>query len=413
MTKSIPMIWSSVPATNRPEPVNMERHRYGPGRTLVEHAAEERPTRIQTATGNSAWLVTRHEDVRLVLGDSHRFSSAGRSTAAPSANDGAGGAAPPVVDAASFMVGQDPPEHTRLRRMLTPEFTLRRIRALEPRVRSIVDEMINAMEEEGPPVDLVQKFALPIPSLVICELLGVPYSDRQKFQHLSAVQLQLNVPQEKRNEAFLGLRSYMSDLIAEHRRVPGDDLIGMLIREHDADISNDELVGIALLLLIAGHETTANTLGAAAALLLENPAQLAKFRNDPDRIDGTVEELLRFLTPLHSGLLRTVREDTIVGGQRMAVGDQVIASLPMANRDPSLVDSPDSFDVERKPTSHVAFGHGVHHCIGAPLARMEMRVALSALFESFPNLRLANDPKDISFRRLTAVHGVEELVLTW
>ncbi|MFK0248171.1 cytochrome P450 [Amycolatopsis azurea] len=392
-----------------PRPVHMSRERYSPGPELIERARTGRPTRTDGPAGTSAWLLTRHEDVRAVLGDATRFSSAGgarQEDAAPSGESR-------FVDAASFMVGQDPPEHTRLRRLLTPEFTMRRMRVLEPRVRAVVDDVLDRMQDAGPPVDLVSHFALPIPSLVICELLGVPYSDRELFQSLSSVQLRFSASQDERTEAFLALRTYMSDLVNRHRGAPGEDLIGMLIREHHEDITHDELVGIALVLLIAGHETTANALGAGTALLLEYPDQLAAIRDEPRRVDDAVEELLRFLTPVHSGLPRTVTADTVIGGQEMAIGDLVVSSLPMANRDPDLVTAPDDFDTSRKPFPHMAFGHGIHHCVGAPLARMELRIALPALVRRFPGLRLDLDPADIRFRGMTAVHGVERLPVAW
>jgi cytochrome P450 len=391
----------------------MSRERYSPGPELAERARTGRPTRTDSPFGVSAWLVTRHEDVRAVLGDASRFGSATGARHEDSRTDAALSGESQFVDAASFMVGQDPPEHTRLRRLLTREFTVRRMRVLEPRVRAVVDDVLDGMEDAGPPVDLVTGFALPIPSLVICELLGVPYADREMFQRLTSVQLQFSASQDERTEAFLALRSYMSDLVHRHRSAPGDDLIGMLIREHDEDISHDELVGIAIVLLIAGHETTANTLGAGTALLLERPEQLAAIRDDPQCVDDAVEELLRFLTPVHSGLPRTVMADTVVGGQEMKTGDRVVLSLPMANRDTNLVTAPDDFDISRKPAPHVAFGHGIHHCVGAPLARMELRIALPALLRRFPQLRLDLDPAEIRFRDRTAVHGVEDLPVAW
>ncbi|AFU01150.1 cytochrome P450 [Nocardia brasiliensis] len=395
--------------------VHAARERYSPGPALAERAHTDGLTRTDTPFGGPAWLVTRHEDVRAVLGDAARFSSAtaDRRANPPAAQSDTDSAGKQFASAASFLVGQDPPEHTRLRRLLTPEFTMRRMRELAPRVRAVVSEVLDAMQDAGSPVDLVERFALPVPSLVICELLGVPYADREMFQHLTAVQLRVTAAQDERTDAFLALRSYMGDLVDRHRSAPGADLIGMLIREHDDDITHDELVGVALVLLIAGHETTANTLGAGTALLLEHPEQLAAVRDEPHQVDGAVEELLRFFTPVHTGLARTVTTDTVIGGQQMKTGDLVVVSLPMANRDPRLVTAPDDFDIARKPAPHVAFGHGIHHCVGAPLARMELRIALPALLQRFPGLRLDLDPADIQFRTMTAVHGVERLPVAW
>jgi cytochrome P450 len=308
---------------------------------------------------------------------------------------------------------QDPPEHTRLRRLLTGEFTVKRIRRLEPRIAEIVDDHLDAMAAAGPPAELVSAFALPVPSLVICELLGVPYADRDEFQGRAARQLDVSRPLEERGRLAMEGRAYMGDLVDRARTAPGDDVLGMLVREHGDDLTRSELIGIASLLLVAGHETTANVLGLGTLALLRAPDQLALVRDRPDAVAPAIEELLRFLSVVHSGIPRTVRHDTTVGGEPVSAGDLLVLSLPAANRDPAAVDHPDDLDVTRAIAPHVAFGHGVHHCLGAPLARAEMAVAFPALFRRFPTLALGTPYEEIEFRSATVVHGLRALPVTW
>jgi cytochrome P450 len=365
--------------------------------------------RVRTPFGHEATVVTRYEDVRELHGDPQRF----RLDAVP---------APPGMvaagrDAAEFrrrqagnLLGQDPPDHTRLRRMLTPEFTVRRMKRLVPRVEEIVAEHLDAMEQAGPPAELVADFALPVPSMVICELLGVPYADRGEFTARSARQLDSTIPMAERMLLADAARAYMSALVAHHRADPGDDLLGMLIREHAVDVTDDELVGIGNLLLIAGHETTSNMLSLGTLALLEHPDQLARVRDDPASVDAAVEELLRWLTVVHGGFPRAATEDTTIGGHPVRAGELVISSLPAANRDPAVVEHGDVLDVTRPPAPHLAFGHGIHHCLGAPLARIEMRVAFPALLQRFPRLRLAGEPE---FRHRTLIYGLHRLPLAW
>lgn len=369
-------------------------------------AARERPglPRVPTPYGPEAWLVTRYDEVRGVLRNAELFGYA----------HGLG--LPPMSEEAArrlragALLSMDPPEHTRLRRMLTPEFTMRRIRRLEPRIREIVADHLDGMERAGAPADLVPRFATPIPSLVICELLGVPYEDRDAFQVRSGVILDFSRSLEERGMAQVELRAYMEGMVERARVEPGDDLIGMLVREHGDDLSTDEMVGISGLLLIAGHETTAGMIGLGTLALLRHPEQLRLFREDPGRIDGLVEELLRWLTIVHTGAVKVAMADTEISGVAIAKGDFVVVSLPTANRDPALAEDPDRFDIGRPDLAHVAFGYGAHHCIGAPLARMEMRIAFPALFERFPELREAGEPE---FRSFNVVYGLSAFPVAW
>jgi cytochrome P450 len=297
--------------------------------------------------------------------------------------------------------------------MLTGEFTVRRMKRLEPRIVAIVEQQLDEMEAAGPPADLVAHFALPIPSLVICELLGVPYADREDFQRRSARQLDLSIPIPERLELAREGRAYMAALVTGARRNPGEDMLGMLVREHGHELTDDELRGIASLLLLAGHETTSNMLGLGTLALLRHPEQLAAVRDDADAVGPAVEELLRWLSIVHSAIPRITTTDVEIAGVPIPAGQLVFVSLPSGNRDPGFIDSPEMFDIRRGAPGHLAFGHGVHHCLGAPLARMEMRIAFPALLRRFPNLALAEDFSDVQFRSFHFIYGLRSLEVTW
>ncbi|GAB2926229.1 cytochrome P450 [Nonomuraea sp. NPDC052634] len=398
-------------STTAPEmPVYMRRSTFTPDPELARIREEEGVRKVSTSFGLDVWMVTRFADVREVLGDPPRFSNARSAGHRPPG-------APRLTDdelrriRAGNLLMFDPPEHTRLRRMLTPEFTMRRMRRLEPRVRDIVTAHLDAMEAAGPPADLVTSFALPIPSLVICELLGVPYEDRADFQRRSGTMLDLSQPVERRAAAQLESRAYMSELVGRALKDPGDDLLGMLVREHGDDLSADELVGIGSLLLLAGHETTSNMLGLGTLALLRHPDQLGLLRKEPERWGAAVEELLRWLSIVHSGTIKVTTTEVEVSGVRIPEGELVVCALPAANRDPAFVPDPERLDISRGEMGHVAFGHGVHHCLGAPLARMEMTIAFPALFERFPGLREEGPPAE--FRSFNVVYGLTSLPVAW
>ncbi|RRO14230.1 cytochrome P450 [Saccharopolyspora rhizosphaerae] len=389
----------------------MRRDGFGPIAELGEVRDREGVVEVRTPFGQTGYLVTRFADVRRVLGDPARFSNARARAASPleaelteeeAARMRAGG-----------LLGYDPPEHSRLRRMLTPEFTVRRMRRLEPRIVEIVDAALDDLERAGRPADLVTHFALPVPSLVICELLGVPYADRDEFQAVSARLLDASLPLHERVAAQRANRDYMAGLVARAQADPGEDMLGMLVREHGDDITTDELVGISSLLLIAGHETTSNMLGLGTLALLQNPDQLALVRDDPAVVEPAVEELLRWLSIVHSLAMRMTTEDVEIAGRTIPAGELVVMSIPTANRDASFIDDPETLDITRGAGGHLAFGHGVHHCLGAPLARMEMRIAFPALLRRFPDLALADPGAEPDFRVFNVVYGLQELRLTW
>ena len=253
-------------------------------------------------------------------------------------------------------------------------------------------------------------FALPVPSLVICELLGVPFGDREAFQARTRHQLDVSLPIDERVRLGEESRAYMGGLVDRARAEPGEDVLGMLVREHGDELTRDELIGIASLLLVAGHETTSGMLGLGTLALLRHPAQLALVRDDDAAVVPAVEELLRWLSIVHTGVARTARRDVEVGGETIAAGEVVLCALPAANRDPRATPDPERLDVTRGQVGHVAFGHGAHHCIGAPLARLEMQIAFPALLRRFP--ALAEAP-GATFRSFAVVYGLERLPVTW
>jgi cytochrome P450 len=393
-------------------PLHMRRNAFDPTPYLREVRETDGVRTVVNALGMSVHLVTRHDDVKMVLADHERFSnSRPPGFALPGAPEMS--ADEQASARAGNLLGLDPPEHQRLRRMLTAEFTIRRMNGLEPRVVEIVEAQLDAMAAAGPPADLVADFALPTPSLVICELLGVPYADRDDFQQRSTRQLDLSAPIPERLELQRQGRDYMRRLVERARRDPGEDILGMLVRQHGDELSDDELIGIAGLLLLAGHETTSNMLGLGVLALLRHPDQLAAVRDDPAAVGSAVEELLRWLSIVQNAIPRITTTAVEIAGVQIPAGELVFASLPSSNRDPDFIDSPDTLDIRRGAPGHLAFGHGVHHCLGAPLARMEMRIAFPALLRRFPRLALAEPFEEVQYRSFHFIYGLRSLAVTW
>ncbi|MDH6123999.1 cytochrome P450 [Kitasatospora sp. GP82] len=365
--------------------------------------------------GKVGWLLTRHEDVRALLAD-ERFSSDRLRASLPVR--AFRGRPEDFGPRSGMLLTMDPPEHTRYRRMLTRYFTVRRMRALAPRIEQVVADHLDAMERGGPPVDLVSAFARPIPSLVICELLGVPYTDRDRFQGWTSTLLRIELEEDEALAARDALHGYMRDLVAAKRAHPDDALLSNLIARDDGedpevDLTDEELSGIGRLLLVAGHETTANMLALGTYTLLSHPGQLRALREHPEGIERAVEELLRYLTIVQFGIVRVAREDVEIGGRSIRAGETVLASLAAANRDPEHFADPEELDLDREPSQHVAFGHGFHQCLGQQLARVEMEIAFPALLRRFPTLRLAVPPEQVPMRDDMFIYGVHALPLTW
>ncbi|ONI85800.1 cytochrome [Actinosynnema sp. ALI-1.44] len=362
-------------------------------------------SRITFADGTVGWLVTTHKLTRAVLADP-RFSSRGELRKSPIRDNITNEPTKP-----GMFIAQDAPEHTRYRRLLTGQFTVRRMNHLIPRVQEITNDHAESMRRHGSPADLVPEFALPIPSLVICELLGVPYADRERFQQDSSRLLSLTASQQEVRAAVESIENYMLDLIRMKRAQPDDALMSGLIAEET--LTDEEMSNIGLLLLIAGHETTANMLALGTYTLLTNPDQLTLLRNDPSLVENAVEELLRYLTIVHFGTARTALEDVELDGQLIKAGEPLAISLPAANRDPMRFVDPDKLALNGTPSGHVAFGHGIHQCLGQQLARIEMRIGFTTLLREFPRLRLAIAPEEVPMRDDMTIYGVHSLPVAW
>ncbi|MEU1606820.1 cytochrome P450 [Micromonospora matsumotoense] len=369
-------------------------------------------TRVLLPTGATAWLVSRHAEVRQVLRHP-AFSSDLNRPGFPLLRP-----LPPEAtrDFRGAFLQMDGAAHIRLRRMLTAEFMIKNVRRIEPLIHRTVDEALAELAATGPPADLVSTVALPLPSKVICHLLGVPYADHDFFQSRSRLLLDRRVPAEQLQQAAQELRDYLRSLIDAKRTRNGDgDLLSRLVRERvePGELDVDELVGMALLLLIAGHETTANMLGLSVLLLTRHPGRYTLLRDRPDLAPGMVDELLRYLSIVRNGLFRAATEDVEIGGRLIRAGEGVIALISLANRDAEVFDDPDGFDPYREAQQHLAFGFGVHQCIGQPLARAELRITLVELARRFPDLRVTADLHELATRDSSIVFGLDTLPVTW
>ncbi|UBU09468.1 cytochrome P450 [Nonomuraea gerenzanensis] len=379
-------------------------HPFDPPAGLAE-LREHRPlSRLAYPDGHEGWLVTSHALVREVLADP-RFSVRPdlRHLPVPGAP---GSDRPPPP---GMFGGMDAPEHTRYRRLLTGKFTVRRMRLLSERVSLITEEHLAAMERQGGPVDLVTALAQPIPAQLICELLGVPYQDRARFQQHALDLFRLNAPPEELAAAYGAVHAFIQELVTAKRADPTDDLLSDLT---GTDLTEEELVNIGFLLLGAGLDTTANMLALGVFALLTHPDQLAALRADPGLAERAVEELLRYASIIPF-TVRTALTDVELNGEVIKAGESVTVSVPAANRDPAHFTDPDTLDLSRRAGGHVAFGHGAHQCLGQQLARVELQVALPALVGRFPGLRLAVPAEDVPLRTDMLIYGVHRLPVTW
>ena len=368
-------------------------------------------SRVRLWDGNTAWLVTGYADQRALLGDPRISADV---TLAGYPHVSASGRARRTH--ARTFIGMDDPEHARLRRMVTATFAIKRVEALRPAIQEIVDDLIDALLAGPRPVDLVQAFALPVPSLVICRLLGVPYADHEFFQRRSRVIVSREQPVEAVVTAQDELVDYLDRALARKLAEPADDMLSTLAEQiATGGLSRREAALMAVLLLIAGHETTANMIALGTLALLEHPDQLAALRaaDDPALVAGAVEELLRYLTIAHLGRRRVALEDIEVGGRTIHAGEGLILANDAADRDAQRFRDPDRLDIHRDARGHIAFGFGVHQCLGQPLARVELQVVYGRLYRRIPRMRLAAPLGRIPFKHDSAVYGVYELLVTW
>ncbi|WP_405576921.1 cytochrome P450 [Streptomyces sp. NBC_01092] len=371
---------------------------------------EEGPlTKVRLWDGSESWLVTRYAEQRALLGDPRVSADTDQpgypTKAGPEAGEGK----------LSFIM-MDDPEHARLRRMVTAPFAVKKVEALRPAVQRIVDDLIDDMLAGPAPVDLVDVFALPIPSLVICELLGVPYEEHDFFQEHTKTMVRTTATPEERGAASREVAGYLAGVLGKRIAEPQDDLLsGIAARITAGELTHQQATEMALLLLIAGHETTANMIALGTLALLQHPEQLALLResDDPKFVAGAVEELLRYLHITHLGRRRAVTEDIEIAGRVIKAGEGVIMVNEIGNRDPEVFADPDRLDITRDARRHVAFGFGVHQCLGQPLARMELQVVYGTLYKRIPTLKLACALEDVRFKTDAFIYGVHALPVSW
>jgi cytochrome P450 len=378
----------------------------------ITRLRETRPvSQMVFPDGHEGWIVSGYEAVRQVMADT-RFSSRQDIGVLhePYVIPGMPVVTEPAPQTPGMFIAMDPPDHTRLRRRLTGTFTVRRMKELEEHIVEIVERQLDELAGLEPPVDLVKHFALPVPSLVICEMLGVPYADRAEFQANSARFLVRDLPLDEKIACAGAMGAYLAGLVTRKRAEPGEDILSDLARQDDLTI--EELVGITFLLLLAGHETTANMLALGTFALLEHPDQLAGLRADLGLIPDAVEELMRYLAVVDV-LYRYATEDLELGGELIAEGSTVVVLLLAANHDPERFDNADTLDVHRKARGHMSFGHGIHQCLGQQLARIEMRAGFEGLLRRFPDLALAVPAREVKLKTDMRIYGVHELPVSW
>jgi cytochrome P450 len=356
--------------------------------------------------GRPTWVVSRYQDIRTALVDPRLSADTISPAIQPSGTENT-----PVMFARI-----DDPEHHRLRRMMTSQFTFRRTEAMRPQIQEIVDGYLGTMIDHGPPADIVRDFALPVPSLVIAQLLGVPPEDLGLFQRNTTVGLDTTTSEEQKAQAFAAMFVYIQELVDRKEREPGDDLISRLVTDYVAtgQLNRETVAMNAVIMMQAGHETTANMIALGTVALLEHREVFERLGQtaDPAVIANAVEELMRYLTIVHAQVDRIATEDLTIGGQLIHAGDRVLMNLPAGNWDSEFVENPETFDINRNARGHLGFGYGVHQCIGANLARVEMQVAFATLARRLPGLQLAVSPSALQFKD-SDIYGMKELPVTW
>lgn len=393
--------------TETPTPLPIARGcPYGPP---AEHRRlrDEAPiSRVTLPSGMTVWAVTRHDDIRKMLTDP-RFSSDRRAAAFPQFLEGERQlreSLPPSL------ITLDPPEHKQARSAVVGEFTVKRLAALRPRIQQIVEEHVDAMLAGPSPTDLVRAVSLPVPSMVICELLGVPYADHAFFQSRSARSLSQTLPPEQRRRAVGELFAYLDGLVAAKHRNPADDLLS---RQLAKSADPDEVTNLAFLLLVAGHETTANMISLGTMAFLERPDDLRTIRDDPAKAPAAVEELLRYFTIAEYVTSRVAITDVELGGVLIRAGEGVVTLTNTADRDPDVFDHPDELDIDRGARNHLAFGFGAHQCLGQNLARMELEIVFTTLFRRIPDLSPAAPLETLPYKNDANIYGIHEFPVSW
>jgi cytochrome P450 len=379
---------------------------FSPPPAYTDAACEAAVTRAVLPDGTACWLVTGYDEVRAVLADA-RFSADARTPGFPFLSAGQR----ELATAKPSFIRMDDPEHARLRRMVSKDFLVKRIEELRPGIQDIVDRAVDRMTEGRTSADLVADFALPIPSLVICLMLGVPYEDHELFQSLSRTLLDNRTTRPEAERAHAELMGYLAELATYKRGHPADDILSRLAARED--LTAQETASLGFLLLVTGHESTANMTAVSVLALLQRPDQAGLLRADPGLVRGAVEELLRHLTIIHLGLGRAATETVRVGAVTVPAGDGVICMLSTANRDRQLFGETDDLNLTRDARRHVAFGYGIHQCLGQTLARVELQTVLTTLLRRLPGLRLALPADQLAYNRDNIVYGLRALPVTW
>ena len=397
--------------TDQPEPVSFPQDRtcpYHPPAGYDSLRGSRPLTRVTLYDGRTAWLVTGHTAARALLAD-QRLSSDRSQPDFPATNERFAA----VRNRKVALLGENDPKHRTKRRMMIPAFTVKRATAMRPDIQRIVDELLDTMIAEGPTADLVSAFALPVPSMVICALLGVPYADHEFFEAQSRRLLRGPKPEDSQ-DARDQLEAYLGELIDRKQQSPGEGVLDDLVRDQlsEGALDRAELISLAIILLVAGHETTANMISLGTFTLLLHPERLAELRDDPGLLPDAVEELMRSLS-IVDGLMRQALEDIDVDGTTIRAGEGVIFSAAVINRDEDVYTAPDTLDWHRPTRHHVSFGFGIHQCLGQNLARAELEIALHSLFDRLPTLRLAVPAEEIPFKPGDTIQGMLELPVTW
>jgi cytochrome P450 len=394
---------SRLSAVPKPFQLPFLRDGLDPVPELGRRRDAEPVTRLGKLFGLSIWMVSGYAEAKQVLGDRDGYSNDVRpyvgNRNSSDAHD---------IGGLGFT---DPPDHTRLRKILTPEFTRRRLQRLEPKIAATIERQLDEVAARGPVVDLVTDFAFPIPFTVICDLLGLPVEDRTPFLELGPARFDVTSGGMGALGAGAQSKTYLLDAIRHQREHPGEGLIGQIIKDNRDDVTDLELAGLTDGVFTGGYETSVSMLSLGSLALLRNREAIQMLASRPETVDEIVEEMLRYLTVVQIGFPRFARHDHVLGGQQIKAGDPILVSLSGADRDPAVFgDHPDEFDPHRKPgQSHFAFGHGLHRCVGAELARMELRAAFVALAKRFPDMELAVDPSELSFQQLSIVYGLKSL----
>jgi cytochrome P450 len=407
-------VTETAPATDVPEfpAPRAARCPFAPPPALREAAAENPVSRVRIWDDSTPWAITGHAEQRAILSDP-RVSMNERKAGFPHLNAPTAAA---VHHRPDTIFNTDAPEHTRFRRMMTYPFTAKKVAAMRPAIQKITDELIDTMLAGPKPADLAEALALPLPTLMISELLGVPYDDHDMFQRNALVAVDNNATPEEGMRASAELTGYLADLIQTRIDTPGEGWVADLAERVEAgEVTVPEAAQMGVVLLIAGHETSANMISLGTLALLQNPEQLAVFRDsdDPAEIAGAVEEMLRYLSIAHHGLRRIATEDIEIGDEVIQAGEGIVVTLPAANWDPTVFPEPERLDLHRPARQHHAFGFGIHQCVGQQLARVELQVVYGTLFRRIPTLALAAGLDEIEYKHDKLAFGVNALPVTW